>query len=251
MMDFRKLNHSGSQRTISGFGPASSSLVDRVADGCRRIPQRVFQTYGRHRAARGFTIIEVTIVVFGFSLIAVGLIALVSQLLTASFKQTGESATIDQARSAVASAMNELRNATTGTNGAFALDTTQSQQVIFYSNVGFGPTAPKIRYFAESGKLYKGVIYPVNNVYNSSAEVTTLVLNNLVATSSPIFYYYDGTYDGTPATDHPLTQPVNVTQVKFVKISLPIYNKAGVLSNNIYTVTAGAALRNLKTNLGG
>ena len=52
------------------------------------------------------------------------------------------------------------------------------------------------------------------------------------------------------STQSSLAQPVNVTQVKFVKINLQIYNKAGVKNTNTYTVTAGAAIRNLKTNLG-
>jgi hypothetical protein len=44
--------------------------------------------------------------------------------------------------------------------------------------------------------------------------------------------------------------PVNATQVKFVKVNLQIYNKAGITNKNTYTITASAAIRNLKTNLG-
>jgi len=38
--------------------------------------------------------------------------------------------------------------------------------------------------------------------------------------------------------------------VKFIKLDLKVYNTAGARNNNFFTVTAGGAIRNLKTNLG-
>lgn len=198
----------------------------------------------------GFTLIEVLVTIFGFSLISVGLIALVSNLFTSSYQQSGLLADTDQARKIAFGIVGELRNAETSSTGAYSLDTAQAQQLIFYANVDGGPDVERVRYFTQSGKLYKGILKPTGSplTYNPANEKTFVVQNNLANGSSPIFYYYDGSFDGT--IDNYLTQPVNVTQVKLVKVELRIYNKAGVLNSNFYTVTASGTIRNLKTNLG-
>jgi hypothetical protein len=98
--------------------------------------------------------------------------------------------------------------------------------------------------------LYKGVVEYNGTSYPTSTEVSVLVQNDIANSSTtPLFYYYDNSYVGS-STQTSLAQPVSVTAVKYLKINLKVYNKAGVLNNNFFTLTAGGTIRNLKTNLG-
>jgi prepilin-type N-terminal cleavage/methylation domain-containing protein len=196
---------------------------------------------------KGFTLIEVIISVAIFSMIAYGVTELVSSLLVNSTVQGSLLANNDSARRASFALMQELRNATTSVTGGYALEAASAQQLIFYTNAGTGIN--RIRYYIQSGALYKGITKPTGNplIYNLGTETVNLVQKDVANGANPIFYYYDGSYSGV--IDNPLVQPVNVTAVKFVKISLVIYKKTNPGSVATYTVTASGSIRNLKTNL--
>lgn len=202
-----------------------------------------------HRHEPGFTLIEVMVAVFGFTLIAYGLIALVSNIFLQSSQQSSLLAGSDQARKVAFNIVTELRNGQLSSGGAYALDTAGDQSLIFYSNIDKDSAIEKVRYFVQGGKLWKGLTQFNGSTYPASTETTAVVQSDIANGSNPLFYYYDGSYIGS-STQTSLTQPVNVTQVKFVQIKLQVFNKAGVKNTNFYTVTASGAIRNLKTNLG-
>jgi type II secretory pathway component PulJ len=200
--------------------------------------------------SHGFTLIETVVSIFAFAIIMLGLVALVSQIVTGSRKQSDLLADTDQARKVAFGIINELRNAQTGANGAYALEIAGDQQVAYYSNADKDSSIERIRYFLQNGKLYKGVVEYNGTSYPTSTEVSVLVQNDIANSSTtPLFYYYDNSYVGS-STQTSLAQPVSVTAVKYLKINLKVYNKAGVLNNNFFTLTAGGTIRNLKTNLG-
>jgi len=199
---------------------------------------------------QGFTLVEILVVLFGFSLIAWGAIGLYSNIFTNSSQQSALLGDADLARKLVFQIASELRNGQTGQNGSYVLDTAATGTIIFYSpNADTDSAVERVRYFVQNTKLYKGVTQYSGSTYNTSTEAVTMVMDNLANGANPVFYYYDGTYTGS-STQASLAQPVNVTQVKFVQINLQIYNKGGVKNTNTYSVTASAAIRNLKTNLG-
>ena len=200
-------------------------------------------------ATKGFTLIEVVVSVFLFSLIVYGVIGLVSNILTVSRQQGGLLSDQDQSRQVVFQMMKELRDAQVGANGGYYLDTAASQQIIFYSNADTDAAIERIRYYVQNGQLWKGVTNPNGTVYNTSTEQTVLIQKDLANGGNPLFYYYDDTYVGS-STQTSLAQPVNVTSVKFIQANLQVYNKAGVRNTGIYTITGSGAVRNAKTNLG-
>ena len=195
----------------------------------------------------GFTLLEVVVTVGIFSLISVGIIALVSAVLVNSSKQGNLLANNDQARKVAFNLMIEARNAQISANGSYALATASAQQLIFFSSVN--GSINRINYFIQNGVLKKGVTTPSGNPpsYNLAQEVITTVQNNVANGANPLFYYYDDTYNGV--SGNPLTQPVNVTKIKFITINLSVYNLAGLANTSSYTVTSSGAIRNLKTNL--
>lgn len=196
----------------------------------------------------GFTLIETIVAIFAFAIIMLGLVALVSQMYTGSQNQSGLLADTDQARKTAFNLVNELRNAQSSSGGAFALDTAGDQNLIFYSKNPSGKV-DRLRYYLQNGALYRGVIQYDGSGYPPAAEATALVQRNVANGAQPLFYYYDGDYTGS-STQTSLAQPVNVTAVKYVKLNLRIFNKAGVANTNTYTITAGGTVRSLKTNLG-
>ncbi len=208
-----------------------------------------FNRQPRRNKNRGFTLIEVIMSVAVFALLAGGIIVLVSSILRTSNQQSGLLSDQDQARRLVFQFVSELRNAAIGADGSYSLNQAGAQQIIFFTNLkGTGNVVSRVRYYISGSSLMKGVTAPTGSVYNLANEVVTTVQNNLANGANPVFYYYDGTYNGN--IDNYLSQPVNLNQVKLVKITLQIYNKAGVTNTNTYTISSSATIRNLKTNLG-
>ena len=200
--------------------------------------------------ATGFTLIEVLILIFIFSLISVGVIMTVSNLFSASNKQSGLLSDQDQARKLIFQVTNELRNSAAGANGAYQLESAGNQQLVFFTNADLSTaTTERVRYFLQNNKIYKGITQYSGGIYNTSTERTLLVQNNIASSTAPLFYYYDGDYTGS-STQSALVQPVGVGSVKFIKMNLLILNKAGVINQNFYTVTGAATIRSVKNNLG-
>ncbi len=205
---------------------------------------------GETNSEEGFTIIEIVVAIFVFGLIVWGLLGLFSNIFSSSYKSGGLLVDSDSARRLAIQLTAELRNAQLGSTGAYVLDTAEDQQIIYYSPGADGDLGvERIRYFAADGKLHKGITEYNGVTYNTSTEQTIVVQKNLANGSNPIFYYYDGNYTGS-STEVSLSQPVNPSQVRFIKLNLQIFNTAGVDNTNTYTVTSGAAIRNVKTNLG-
>lgn len=199
----------------------------------------------------GFTLVEMIVAVAVFAVLALGVISLVSNVFSVNLQQGGLLSDADQARKLAFQITQETRSAVTSATGAYALDTAGAQNLVFYSQSDNAPDIEKIRYFFQNNKLYKGVIKPTGTppVYNAGSEVVRVVQNNLANGVNPIFYYYDGSYNGV--VDNFLQQPVSVTAVKYVKVNIQVFNKAGVKNTNIYAVTAGGTVRSLKVNLAG
>lgn len=198
----------------------------------------------------GFTLIEMVVVIFVFSMITYGITVLVYSVFSDSGKQEGMLYDASQARRVGFTIIQELRNATSSNAGAYALNSAGDQQVIFFSNIDGGVEVERVRYFIQSGVLKKGVIKPTGNplTYVAGNEVVTTVQNYVANGAVPLFYYYDDTYTGV--TNNFLAQPVDVTDVKYIKLNLRVTQRGGKAGTGYFTVTAGGTFRNLKTNLG-
>ena len=170
---------------------------------------------------------------------------MLSDIFINSKNELAEMGNIDQARAVSSKFVNEIRSAT---YGSYPLVMANNDEIIFYSPIGASAeNVNRIRYYVTDSILYKGVITPVNGIYNPATEVITPVLNNLLNGTDPVFYYYDGSYDNAENTT-PMVQPVNVNQVKFVKINLKIQSQMTKQSTSIFSLSVGGAIRVLKNN---
>lgn len=199
------------------------------------------------KSEAGFTLLELLIALFGFVIVSMGIVALLSNLVTESSRQQGLLSDQDAARKTSFTFANEIRDATTSNTGAYPLAQAGDQEIIFYSNVDGDALIERVRYFVQSGQLKKGIVKPTGSPlsYNLGSEVVLPVQKNLANNATPVFQYFDGDYAGS---GNPLAQSVNVLSVRFIKMNLII---AKTKTSATYTVSSGATLRNLKDNLGG
>lgn len=197
----------------------------------------------------GFTIIELTVVI---SVSAI-LMLVVSNLLVSVFSGSNQSilalSNIDQSTIVVKKFINEIRNATNGADGSFPLYLADNNQIIFYSNIPESQSPARIRYYFSNATLYRGVVMAQGSPlsYNLTSEVIRPVQKDVVNGSLPIFSYFDGNYNGVGDS---LIQPVNINNIKYIKMTLKILKQNQVNSDATFSVSAGGVIRNLKNNLG-
>jgi prepilin-type N-terminal cleavage/methylation domain-containing protein len=199
------------------------------------------------KQSKGFTLVEMLTTIFIFSTIIGGVTLLLQNILKSSQQQPLALETVDQARIVTANFVNELRNANSGNDGSYALNQAADAQIIFYSTYGSATSTQtnRLRYYVSGTTLYKGVTTPNGNPlsYNPASEKTTTLINNIRNASTPVFYYFNG-------SSTPLVQQVNLNDVKFVEMNLIIPTQDVRGATTTFTVTAGATIRSLKTNLG-
>lgn len=197
----------------------------------------------------GFTLMETIMTIFIFSIIMLGTSLLLKDILVNIRQQYGVIDNVDQARRTADNFVKELRNITYGINGAYPISQASDTQVIFFSTaIKNNGTVTKVRYYVLNNTLYKGTIDPGSSAspYSGQETITTLSTKMSLG-SNPLFYYYDGNYNGEGS---PLSQPVNLNQIKFIKINLIVLKELTASSNTTFTVSAGSSMRNLKDNLG-
>jgi len=205
----------------------------------------------KYQKNSGFTIMEVIISVAILTVI----IVFVSSMLTVIFDYSKQGLlamdNIDQARTISSTFVNEIRDATPGNDGSYPLNKATASEIIFYTNYKTSSSAivNRVRYFISNNKLYKGTVIPTGSPlsYNLSSESVKLIQSDIRNASTPLFYYYDGDYDGTTSA---LTQPVNINQVRFARINLMVLTQTKKGDSSVFTVTTGATIRSIKDNLG-
>ena len=198
----------------------------------------------------GFTLMETIVTTFIFGVLMIGTTTLLRDIFVSNSGETLSMNNVARVRQVANVFVKEIRNSTYGVDGAYPINQADDTQTVFFSTAPQNNgTVSRIRYYVSNGKLYKGITDPSGSPlkYNLVDEKITTLLTNLSLGSDPLFYYYDGNYDGTTS---PLTGPVNLTQIKFIKIDITVLKQLVQGSTNTFNITAGAVFRNLKNNLG-
>jgi len=203
-----------------------------------------------YRKQSGFTLVETLLTIFIFGLLMMGTTLMIKDIFGVSEQQNGILSNTNQATIISSTFVNELRNATYGADGSYPINQAGDNQIIFFSTAPkVNGTISKVRYYISNNTLYKGITNPAGSPlsYVGQNENITTLSTQMSMGANPLFYYYDGSYDGN---GNPLGQPININVVRFVKINLIVLKKITATSNGTFTVTAGTSVRNLKDNLG-
>lgn len=197
---------------------------------------------------RGITLVEIVLVVGIFAMISVAVTGLQRDIFVNN-KFSADSLTgIQDARSIISTMVRELRSASAGNTGAFAIIQASTSTVSFYSDTDGDTLKEQIRYYLSTTTLMKGTIKPSGSplTYNPNNEkISYLAYNVRNSSTTPLFEYFDSDYVGTSS---PLVQPVTTTQVHLVKINLMI-DVDPYKAPLIKTYTSQVNIRNLKDNL--
>lgn len=197
---------------------------------------------------RGMTMAEVIIAISIF-LIIIGTVY-AFEVNTFSYNKTISVAlnTAQDAQVILRTLSYELRTMVPGANGSYPLVAAGTSTITFFADIDKNGLPEQIRYYMNGTSMMRGTISPAGSpyVYNPATETVKQIATNIRNSSStPIFEYYDGTYDGNDAA---LVQPVAVSAVRLVKISLNIdYDPNAPPISRVYT--SQVTLRNLKDNL--
>jgi len=200
------------------------------------------------RSATGFTLIEVVVAIGIFTVIifAVGLCE--ANIFSYSRSASNSFTTVQDAQVILKTLSRDIRIASPGSDGSYALQTVATNTLMFFADVNGDGVKERVRYSFIGKKLYRTLLVPTGSPLSySGTESTSTILTSVVNDSAtPVFKYFDGTYTGT--TTGQLSQPVSQNTVRLIQINLML-DASTNLSSTTRTYTTVVTLRNLKDNL--
>jgi len=196
---------------------------------------------------RSFTTIEIIVVIGIFALIGIVIFGWQKDIFSLQNLFQTRLTTQENIRKTIKNFIAEVRTAQPSSLGSYPIEEANKDSFIFYSNIDSDNLVERLRYFLDGKKLKKGVIKPSGQplVYNPNNEVITQLVENVINPNSEVFHYYDKNYDGT---GNPLPQPVNISAVRLVKITISVDEDLNRPPGPI-TETSQVSIRNLKDNL--
>ncbi len=129
----------------------------------------------------------------------------------------------------------EIRKMSRAEDGSYTIESASGQTLIFYSDVDNDGLTEKIEYSLSGTNLERKIIEPTGDPYEyTSAETVTVTARDIRNGTDPIFKYYDESYTGSEAS---LGDPVNVTAIKLIEISLDINSDNNYLTQPFHIET--------------
>lgn len=196
---------------------------------------------------KGMTLVEVLIALSVFVLIigAIGLFE--TNVFTYNSSISSSFTTVQDTQVILKTMTKELRDASPGSDGSYSIQTAATNTIMFYADVNGDGLKERIRYYLFGTALYRAYLVPTGSPLSYSGnESTSTLLNNVRnATSTSVFEYFDGNYDGG---ESPLVQPVTTSAIRLVKINITLDTDPNK-SPAPRTYSTQVTLRNLKDNL--
>ncbi len=194
---------------------------------------------------QGFTVIEILIAVFIFTLIGIAVVKFQIDIFSLNTFNSANLITQESARKILKNFSAEVRSMAPSNAGAYYIDQAATSSLTFYTNINSDSNTEKVRYFLSGTTFKKGVTNPTGNTYDPGNETVIELAHKVDNATTSIFSYYDENYDGTSA---PLNQPVNISDIRLIKINL-IIDEGTSKSPTPLNMTTQVSIRNLKDNL--
>lgn len=141
----------------------------------------------------------------------------------------------------------EVRAAAQSETGSYAIAAASSTEFSFFTDADNDGLNERIRYFVNGSSLVRGVLKPTGSpaTYVAGNETTKAVISHLVASTTPVFQYYDTNYAGTSTA---LVAPVSVSNIRLVKFTLVVDDDVRFPPDPVVSTTQ-VSIRTLKDNL--
>lgn len=201
----------------------------------------------KKNVSRGFTIIELTVVAAVLAVLSL----LIAMILSQGLKAYRMSQNAVRMQDSVAKAVRDFESKT---RGAEEVVTADADQLVFFAYIANDtrPAPSRIRYFIDGNKLVRGIISPEGAgpifSYPSANENFHDVATGVLNTDSVFSYYGDQDYDYGNDAATKLGFPINLAQIKMVRITLRIDFDTSQPPEAVEDSTL-VNLRNLKRNL--
>jgi prepilin-type N-terminal cleavage/methylation domain-containing protein len=193
---------------------------------------------------KGFTLVEVVVVVSLFTLLSLALSGTIAMLYRTNGYAIAQAYEVSHARRGIEATIRDIREMTFGDDGSYPLVEVSSTTIGFYSDIDRDDSVEYVRYVLATTTLYKYVYNAAGSppVYtlttpSETYTISQFVQNKVQATST--FAYV--TESGLRATS---TTPV--TDIRFIQINV-IINIDPNRNPGQYMLRSSAAPRNLKT----
>jgi prepilin-type N-terminal cleavage/methylation domain-containing protein len=198
---------------------------------------------------KGFTLIEILIVLVLMSVLAGALLTLQFILTQNQIVVWQSYVGISEANNNVSALVREARTLRYANNGDYPLQLADDNELIFFSDIDYDGSAERIRYFLVGTDLTKGVIEPTAPPisYPTNQEKVKVVSENVRNAGTPIFEYYNQDWP-EDLVNNPLSTPANPSDVKLVKIHLRL-NTVSDKPDKDFILESYTQLRTLKENL--
>ncbi len=194
----------------------------------------------------GMTLIEtiVAIAIFTISMQAITLLFIKNWQARSFIMEEGQ-ATLTVSR-AVDGMVKNLRKIQQPDNGEFPIKSGGAFDLVVFFDIDNDNAIEKVHYFLENSRVYEGISEPNGSppVYSDDDENVKMIANDIVNESDdPMFSYYNKNYPADTA-NNPLSVPVNVSDVRLIKIHLMINIDPIKAPNNVNLETF-VQLRNI------
>lgn len=199
--------------------------------------------------SRGLSLIELVVAIGIFILTVTVLLTSIIYFYRSQRIVFAATASVDEARRGLNTAVKEIRKAVDSEAGNYTLETADGDDLTFYSDIDADGRVERVRYFFQDSEFRKGVVEPVGLpvTYPLGSETVQTVARYVVATSTPVFTYYNGDWPAD-TVNNPLPAPAILAQTKLILIRFLVDLNPG-LSPELFEVQAYAQIRNLKDNL--
>ena len=119
----------------------------------------------------GLTLLEVLIAMFIITVVGVAIVNFQLDIFSLN-RITGDNLIAQEsARLVLKNMTSEIRSMSTSNGGAYYIDQAGTSSLSFYTNIDSDLAKEKVRYFLEGNVLKRGVIKPINNIYNVNNEI--------------------------------------------------------------------------------
>jgi len=203
--------------------------------------------YKKINKNKGVTLVELVIALAVSTLILMAVTSFARNLFYYDSVFSGGLTSYDEARKVLQPIASEIRSASPSSLGAYSIEKAADTEFIFFTDTDNNGTKERIRYFLSGTILKRGVTTATGSPlqYLSANEVVTEIVHNVNNGSTPIFSYYDSSYNGSSAA---LAQPVSIFAIRLVKITLVLDADPNRPPAPV-TASTQVSIRNLKDNL--